>query len=108
MLGFFVFMYYLYIIYSETFDRFYVGSSQAPWKRLQSHNTSKFNTYTSKYRPWVLKAVFEAGITRGDAEKIERFVKKQKSRALLLKLIDEKFVPNGKLAQLVRVPQVRH
>ncbi|GAL70189.1 hypothetical protein JCM19302_2764 [Jejuia pallidilutea] len=75
---------------------------------MQSHNTSKFNTYTSKYRPWVLKAVFEAGITRGDAEKIERFVKKQKSRALLLKLIDEKFVPNGKLAQLVRVPQVRH
>jgi len=103
-------MYYLYIIYSETFDRFYIGSSQDPWKCLETHNTSKFNTYTSKYkyRPWVLKAIFEAGNTRGEAEKIERFVKKQKSKSLLLKLIDKRFVPNGKLAQLVRVPHVRN
>ena len=101
-------MYYIYIIYSESFDKFYIGSSQDPWKRLDKHNKSKFNTYTSKYRPWELKAVFEAATTRGNAEKIERYIKKQKSKTLLLKLIDKSFIPNSKLAQLVRVPHVRN
>ncbi|TKS56921.1 GIY-YIG nuclease family protein [Mesohalobacter halotolerans] len=64
-------MFYVYILFSEKFDKYYVGSSQNPWKRLQIHNTSTFNTFTSKYRPWVLKAVFKAGKTRGKAEKIE-------------------------------------
>ena len=101
-------MYYFYIIYSESSDKFYSGSSQDPWKRLEKHNTSCFNTFTSKYRPWVLKAVFEAGATRGNAERIERFVKKQKSRTLLQKLVDSEFVPRGSLTCLVRVPHVRN
>jgi putative endonuclease len=100
-------MYYVYIIYSEAFARFYVGASQDPWLRFEKHNTSKFNTYTSKYRPWVLKAVFLAGTTRSDAEQIEKFIKKQKSKTLILKMIDPSFVLSGKLAQLVRVPHVR-
>ncbi len=100
-------MYYFYIIYSETFDKYYSGSSKDPWKRLIKHNTSDFITFTSKYRPWVLKATFIAGNTRSQAETIEKFVKKQKSRALLLKLIEPEFKPNGKLAQLVRVPHMR-
>ncbi len=39
--------------------------------------------------------------------KIERFIKKQKSRILLEKLIDPNFEPSGFLAQLIRVPHVR-
>ncbi len=100
-------MFYVYILFSEKFDKYYVGSSQNPWKRLQKHNTSEFNTFTSKYRPWALKAVFEAGNTRGEAEKIEKFIKKQKSRNLIMKLIQPNFFPKGKLSQLVRVPHVR-
>ncbi len=69
-------MFYVYIIHSEKFDRFYVGSTQDPLRRLEKHNSSPFNTFTSKYRPWVLKAVFEAGTTRGEAEQIEKFIKK--------------------------------
>jgi len=38
--------------------------------------------------------------------KIERFIKRQKSRRLLEKLISGE-IPDGKLAQLVRVPQLR-
>ena len=100
-------MYYVYIIYSEQYDKYYVGSTRDPWKRLDKHNTSKFNTFTSKYRPWSLKVVFEAGVSRSDSENIEKFIKAQKSKTLLLKLIDKTFEPNGKLAQLVRVPHVR-
>ncbi len=100
-------MFYVYILFSQKFDKYYVGSSQNPWKRLQKHNTSRFNTFTSKYRPWVLKAVFEAGKTRGEAEKTEKFIKKQKSRNLLIKLTQPDFIPDGSLAQLVRVPHMR-
>jgi len=100
-------MYYLYFIYSATFGKYYIGSSADPWKRLVGHNTSDRNTFTSKYRPWVLVAVFEAGKKRSDAEKMERFIKKQKSKKLIEKLIESSFQPQGVLAQLVRVPHVR-
>src|SRR5690625_1695004 len=98
-------MFYLYILYSEISDKYYVGSSEDPWKRLVGHNTNPKTTYTSKHRPWKLKAVFEAGETRGEAVKIERIIKKQKSRKLIEKLIEPGFKPTGKLAQLVRVPR---
>jgi putative endonuclease len=51
-------------------------------------------------------AVYECGSGRGDALKIERFIKKQKNRRLIELLISGgKF--DGVLAQLVRVPYVR-
>ena len=71
------------------------------------HNTKPFNTYTSKYRPWVLAAVFECSEDESQAIRIERFIKKQKSRKLIEKLIDPGYLPNGYLAQLVRVPHMR-
>ena len=100
-------MFYVYIIYSKAFDKYYIGSSSDPWKRIETHNGSKSNTYTSKYRPWELAVVFEAGKTRSEAEKVEKFIKNQKSKTLILKLINPEFQPNGKLSQLVRVPHVR-
>jgi putative endonuclease len=105
--AFFDFMYYLYIIFSTSTHIYYVGSTQDPWKRIDEHNSDPKDTFTSKYRPWVIKALFEAGKTRAEAIKIERFVKKQKSRKLIERLIDPSFVPDSSLAQLVRVPHVR-
>ncbi len=100
-------MIYIYILHSKSASKYYVGSSEDPFKRLEKHNTSSFNTFTSKYRPWVLVAVFKASQARGKAEQVERFIKKQKSKIVIEKLIDPSFVPTGKLAQLVRVPHVR-
>lgn len=100
-------MFYVYILYAITADKYYVGSSENPWKRVKKHNTVPFNTFTSKYRPWELAAVFEAGSSRGKAGKLEYFIKRQKSRIIIEKLIKPDFVPAGKLAQMVRVPHVR-
>ena len=100
-------MYYIYILYSDVAAKYYVGYTDEPQRRLVEHNTKPFNTYTSKYRPWILKAVFECNEKEAEAIKIERFIKKQKSRKLIEQLIDEKFTPSGYLAQLVRVPWVR-
>ena len=99
--------YYIYILFSESTDKTYIGYTSDFNKRLLEHNTSVQNTFTSKYRPWVLKAVFKTGTNEAEAIVLERFLKSQKSKSLILKLIDPEFMPAAKLAQLVRVPHVR-
>ena len=100
-------MYYVYILYSSEANKFYVGQSDQPQERYLQHVENDGKTFTGKYSDWKLKAVFQAGDTRAEAMKLERYIKKQKSRTLIEKLIDPSFVPNGILAQLVRVPHVR-
>ena len=99
-------MYYIYILYSEKSDKYYVGHTDDINQRLEGHNTSERITYTSKHRPWKIMAVYECGNGRGEALKIERFIKRQKNRKLIEKLIAGGNL-NGILAQLVRVPHVR-
>jgi len=99
-------MYYIYFIYSEKSDIFYVGHSDNYLKRFNQHNTSDRNTFTRKHRPWVLKAVFECGNDRNIAVKIERFIKKQKSRKLIERIISGEEL-YGILGRLVRVPHMR-
>ena len=100
-------MFYIYVLYSKSSDIYYVGHSENPWNRIAQHNTKEEGTYSSKHQPWSLVATFEAGETRSEALILERFIKKQKSRRLIERLIDIEFIPDGKLAQLVRVPHLR-
>ena len=108
MVAFFMFMkYYIYILHSVKHDKFYIGYTTDINKRLTRHNTTPFKTFTSKYRPWEIYALFEVGKEKAIAIKLEKYIKKQKSRSLLIRLGDCTFIPNGELAQLVRVPHVR-
>ncbi|HVX25655.1 MAG TPA: GIY-YIG nuclease family protein [Parafilimonas sp.] len=100
-------MFYIYILYSSSSDKFYVGYSNDPWRRLIEHNSKPFNTFTSKYRPWDLKSVFACSENEGETMRIEKFIKKQKSKKLIQKLTEESYVPIGELALLVRVPHLR-
>ncbi|WP_406567327.1 GIY-YIG nuclease family protein, partial [Chryseobacterium kimseyorum] len=44
-------MYYIYILFSESADKFYVGYTKYPKERLLKHNEQEnFNTYTRKFR----------------------------------------------------------
>jgi putative endonuclease len=53
-----------------------------------------------------VKAVFHCSESEEEAIRIERFIKKQKSRSFIERMLkSEEF--DGVLAQLVRVPQVR-
>jgi putative endonuclease len=100
-------MYYIYFLYSQAADKYYVGHSQDPFKRLEQHLSNSGDKYTGSYVDWKLKAVFEVSPIRGEADKIERFIKRQKSRNLLERMLDSKYRGTGVLAQLVRVPHVR-
>jgi putative endonuclease len=99
-------MYYIYIIYSESADKYYVGYSQDYLRRLHEHNHSPRLGFTAKHRPWTLKAVFQCGYNESTAVQIERFIKRQKSRKLMETLIKGESL-TGVLAQLVRVPHLR-
>jgi putative endonuclease len=99
--------FYIYIIYSSSFDKFYIGHSENPWRRIEEHNADIHHKFTSSYMPWELRAVFKLNGSRGEAMKIEKFIKKQNSRKLILKMIESEFMPAGILARLVRVPHVR-
>ena len=100
-------MYFIYILYSKISEKYYIGYSSNPFRRLVEHNTNPLKSYTSKYRPWLISAVFKCSEDIGETLQIEKFIKKQKSRRLIIQLCDPYFVPTGFLAQLVRVPHMR-
>jgi putative endonuclease len=81
--------YFLYIIYSESIDQFYIGISSNPDARLLSHNISN-KGWTKRGRPWKLafKKEFE---NKAIAQKWERFVKNQKRRDVIKLIITGKF-----------------
>ena len=77
--------YYVYILYSESGDRYYKGMSQNPERRLEFHNT-KERGYTSRYRPW--KLVYTKGFqSKTDALAAERKVKGWRNRVMIERLI---------------------
>ncbi len=46
-------MYFVYILYSENFNKTYVGATHNLELRILQHNSGKSN-YTKKYKPWIL------------------------------------------------------
>jgi putative endonuclease len=101
-------MYFIYILYSSSANKHYVGYTTDINLRLHKHNHQEhFNTFTRKHRPWILGALFSCGNIESEAIKLERFIKRQKSKSVIEKLLIKDFIPTGSLAQLVRVPHVR-
>ena len=85
-------MHHVYILYSPSHDKYYIGQTPDIETRLLFHNELSTTSYTSKYRPWELKRAIEVE-NSSIAIKMERYIKGRKSRAYLEKLItDEKAV----------------
>jgi putative endonuclease len=83
-----------------------LGISNNPYRRVLEHNSKPFNTYTSKYRPWALIAVFECSHEEKEAMRIERFIKKQKSRELIKLMLSD--IPLTGIQQQERlIPDLR-
>ncbi|RMH77161.1 MAG: GIY-YIG nuclease family protein [Calditrichaeota bacterium] len=80
---------YLYILYSPSLDRYYVGTSHKPHLRLKYHNSSP-RGYTRGGRPWKLVYVKEFA-SRAVAQKWERWLKQQKNRHLIERMLRGEF-----------------
>ena len=46
--------YFVYVLWSETGKRFYIGISESPAERLAQHNSGDHRGWTSRHRPWAL------------------------------------------------------
>jgi putative endonuclease len=78
-------MYYVYILRSETCQRYYIGSTGDLERRLNQHNSSK-KGFTSVGGPW--KLVYSAEYkTKSEALKRERYLKRMKSAKFIESLL---------------------
>jgi putative endonuclease len=81
-------MYWVYILYSEKIDKYYIGATSNLKNRFDFHNSDYNKIWTKRGKPW--KLVFSHKFeTHKDAFGAERFIKKQKSRVFITKLITE-------------------
>lgn len=66
-------MYYVYILYSTDFDKYYIGQSNDITKRLKQHNNGYVNS-TAPYLPWKLVGFIEKN-SRSEAVQLETKLK---------------------------------
>ena len=78
-------MFYFYILYSVSLDKFYIGHTSDLNDRLKKHNTNH-KGFTGKVKDWELKYKEEFH-TKKDAYARERQVKKWKSKTRVAELI---------------------
>ena len=79
-------MAYVYVLESETSERFYVGSTGNLENRLLRHNKG-YEKSTKHYRPY--KIVFsQKCVTLQEAQALERKIKKWKRKDFILKIIE--------------------
>ncbi len=100
-------MFYVYILYSDQIDRYYVGHTNDVARRLEEHNNPiRYSKYTAKSTGWKVVVVIPIGETRSEAAQVERYIKRQKSRKFIEQLIavsDNHVL----LRSMVRVPTSR-
>ena len=80
-------MYYCYILYSDILDKYYIGYTQDLMGRLQKHLTNH-KGFTGRVSDWRI-VYYEAYNTKSEAYARERYLKRQKSRRYLERLILE-------------------
>ncbi|MEE9189523.1 MAG: GIY-YIG nuclease family protein [Candidatus Neomarinimicrobiota bacterium] len=86
-------MFYVYVLYSQKFDRIYIGQLSDITRRLQIHNEG-FVQSTKAYKPW--KIIYrEKCATHKRAMNRERELKSHKGRDFI-----RKTVANGRVRQL--------
>ena len=78
-------MFYCYILYSQTLDKYYIGHTKDLTSRLQKHLTNH-KGFTGKVADWEL-VYFEKFDDKSEAYARERMIKKRKSRKYIERLI---------------------
>ena len=79
-------MFHVYIIFSKTANKFYIGVTSNLEERIKKHN-AKNKGFTNQASDWECLYT-EVYIKKSDALKREREIKKWKSRKKILSLIN--------------------
>lgn len=72
-------MFIVYVLYSQQFNKIYIGFTSDVNARIESHNSEKNTGYTKRYQPW---AVFytEQFETKKEAMQREKELKSSRGR----------------------------
>ena len=77
-------MHFVYILYSQEFDSFYIGYTKQPDVRVEQHNLGLTKSTKAK-RPWVM--VYNENFeNQTDAWRREKFLKVQRNKTFYKKL----------------------
>ena len=72
-------MHFVYIIFSESAQKFYIGETENITERLMKHNSGVYtNAFTSQANDWAIQTTIECE-GRAVALKIEKHIKSMKS-----------------------------
>jgi putative endonuclease len=80
-------MFHTYILFSEKFDKYYIGFTHDVNRRLTAHNHPKSKGYTKKFQPWFLVYSKEF-TTKREAMDYEQYLKSLKSKWALKEIIN--------------------
>jgi len=78
----------VYILYSATADKYYVGHTENIERRLVEHNTNQTRFTSSLANDWELK-YHQSYSTRSEAMQAERKIKAKKSKKYIVWLISQ-------------------
>jgi putative endonuclease len=79
-------MFVTYVLYSEKFDKIYIGYTSDLINRFHSHNSLAKKGYTIKFRPWEV-LYLEFSDSKSDAMNREKQLKTSRGRAFIKELI---------------------
>ncbi|WKK82990.1 GIY-YIG nuclease family protein [Marivirga arenosa] len=79
--------FFVYILFSSKINKFYIGYSQNPEKRLEFHNSTLNKIWSKRGQPWELKTTIPFK-SKTEALKAERKIKKLKSKAIIKDIIE--------------------
>ena len=79
-------MFYTYILYSQSLDRFYVGYTSQPLEERLKKHLSSHSGYTSRAKDWEI-AYYEMFENKHSAIKREKEIKNWKSKEKVLGLV---------------------
>ena len=79
-------MHFVYILYSEGSQIYYVGQTPDLYTRLLFHNELSEKSFTSRHRPWELARSITVR-NRSEAVLLERYIKGRKSKAYVQRLV---------------------
>ncbi len=78
---------FLYILYSKSSTKYYVGESHDVQERIRKHNEHQYhNSFSKIASDWNLVLAFECE-DRNTSLYLERFIKKMKSKKFIEKII---------------------
>ena len=90
---------FVYILQSEKTGGYYIGQTEDVALRITQHNADTNPHFTYRDRPWELKTTLECS-DRNHAMRLEAFIKKQKSRIFIEKIINSSEVQQSLILKL--------